>query len=72
MTVGEWLEWAKADALTRGLPDLIAPLEGLAQATERLRAADWNDDPSTQPGQASLRASAERDLGIDSRVPEAK
>jgi len=44
MTVGEWLEWAKAGALTRNLPDLIAPLEGLAQATERLRAADWNDD----------------------------
>jgi len=70
MTVGEWLEWAKAGALKRDLPDLIAPLEGLAQATERLRAADWNDDPSTQPSQASLRASAERD--IDSRVPEAK
>lgn len=44
MTVGEWLEWAKAGALKRDLPDLIAPLEGLAQATERLRAADWNDD----------------------------
>ena len=44
MTVGEWLEWAKADALRRGLPDLIPPLEGLAQATERLRSADWNDD----------------------------
>ena len=44
MTVGEWLEWAKADALTREMPDLITPLEGLAQATERLRAADWNDD----------------------------
>jgi hypothetical protein len=44
MTVGEWLEWAKADALKREMPDLIAPLEGLAQATERLRAADWNDD----------------------------
>ena len=43
MTVGEWLEWAKADALKRGLPDLVAPLEGLAHATERLRAADWND-----------------------------
>ena len=26
---------------------LIPLLEGLAQATERLRAADWNDDPST-------------------------
>ncbi len=44
MTVGEWLEWAKADALKRELPDLVAPLAGLAQATERLRAADWNDD----------------------------
>ena len=44
MTVGEWLEWAKADAVKRDMPDLIAPLEGLAQATERLRAADWNDD----------------------------
>jgi hypothetical protein len=44
MTVGEWLEWAKAEAVTRGLPELSGPLEGLAQATERLRAADWNDD----------------------------
>ena len=44
MTVSEWLEWAKADALKRGLPDLVAPLEGLAQATEHLRAADWNDN----------------------------
>ena len=44
MTVGEWLEWAKADALKRGLAELSAPLDGLAQATERLRAADWNDD----------------------------
>ncbi len=44
MTVGEWLEWAKAAASERGLPELIGPLEGLAQATERLRAADWNDD----------------------------
>jgi hypothetical protein len=49
MTVGEWLELAKADAIRRGLPELIPALEGLAQATERLRAADWNEDPST-PG----------------------
>ena len=63
MTVGEWLEWAKADAIRRGLPELSGPLEGLAQASERLRAADWNDDPSTQPGpdQASLRAGADHD-----------
>ena len=44
MTVGEWLEWAKADAVKRELPELSGPLEGLAQATERLRSADWNDD----------------------------
>ena len=44
MTVGEWLEWAKADVLKRGFPELILPLEGVAQATERLRSADWNDD----------------------------
>jgi hypothetical protein len=44
MTIAEWLAMAKADAEQRGLPELIPALEGLAQATERLRAADWNDD----------------------------
>ena len=53
MTVAEWLVLAKADAEKRGLPDLIPALEGLAKATEQLRAADWNDDPST-PSAASL------------------
>lgn len=43
MTVAEWLALAKADAATRGLPDLIPALEGLAKATGQLRAADWND-----------------------------
>lgn len=43
MTVAEWLEQAKADAQKRGLPDLVPALEGLAKATEQLRAADWND-----------------------------
>jgi hypothetical protein len=52
MTVAEWLALAKADAEKRGLPDLIPALEGLAKATEQLRAADWND-PST-PSSASL------------------
>jgi protein-L-isoaspartate O-methyltransferase len=45
MTIAEWLATAKADAEKRGLPELIPMLEGLAQATERLRAADWNDNP---------------------------
>ena len=44
MTIAEWLAAAKADAEKRGLPELIPMLEGLAQASERLRAADWNDD----------------------------
>lgn len=43
MTTAEWLTLAKADAEKRGLPELIPMLEGLAQATDRLRAADWND-----------------------------
>ena len=43
MTVAEWLALAKADAEKRGLPDLIPALDGLAKATEQLRAADWND-----------------------------
>jgi hypothetical protein len=56
MTITEWLATAKADAERRGLPELIPMLEGLAQATERLRAADWNDDPSTQPARAAALA----------------
>jgi hypothetical protein len=48
MTVAEWLALAKADAEKRGLPDLIPALEGLAKATEQLRAADWNDRTDRQ------------------------
>ena len=56
MTIAEWLAAAKADADTRGLAELKPMLDGLAQATERLRAADWNDDASTQPTAASILA----------------
>jgi hypothetical protein len=45
MTIAEWLAEAKADAERRGLPELIPMLEALAQGTQRLRAADWNDNP---------------------------
>jgi hypothetical protein len=48
MTIAEWLAAAKADAEKRGIPELIPMLEGLAQATERLRAADWNDNPDRE------------------------
>jgi hypothetical protein len=49
MTIAEWLTAAKADAEQRGLPELIPMLEGLAQATERLRNADWNDNADKDP-----------------------
>jgi predicted O-methyltransferase YrrM len=48
MTIAEWLAQAKADAEKRGMPELIPMLDGLAQATERLRGADWNDNPDTE------------------------
>lgn len=49
MTIAEWLAQARADAEQRGLPELLPMLEGLAQATERLRAADWNDSADQDP-----------------------
>jgi len=61
MTVADWLAEAKADAQKRGLPELIPMLEGLAQASERLRKADWNDNPSTSPSAASAAASFAQD-----------
>jgi hypothetical protein len=47
MTVAEWLAYAKADADKRGLKELAPALDALAKATEQLRRADWNEDPST-------------------------
>jgi hypothetical protein len=38
-----WLQTAVEDAERRGLTELRPLLEGLAQATITLRAADWND-----------------------------
>jgi hypothetical protein len=43
MTIAEWLNEAKADAMRRGLPELAPILETLAKAIEDLRAAAWND-----------------------------
>ena len=48
MMIADWLEMAKADAERRRLPELTPMLDSLAQATERLRAADWNDDASKE------------------------
>ena len=65
MTTAEWLAQAKADAEKRGLPELIPMLDGLAKATEQLRAADWNDNPSTQPTSASMLADFAQDRRRD-------
>jgi hypothetical protein len=43
MSPETWLKNAVADAERRGLPELKPMLEGLAQATAVLRAADIND-----------------------------
>jgi hypothetical protein len=45
MTVAAWLAAAIADAERRGLPELKVLLEGLAQATRALRAADFSGHP---------------------------
>ncbi|MGQ0736286.1 MAG: hypothetical protein ACT4QD_21855 [Acidobacteriota bacterium] len=44
MTIPQWLEDGKSDAYRRKLPELADLLEGLAQSTEALRGADWNDE----------------------------
>ena len=41
MTVDQWLESAIEDAERRGLPELKALLEGLAQSMKALRAAQF-------------------------------
>jgi hypothetical protein len=48
-TVQMWKQWAIADAERRGLPGLSPILEGLAQATERLRATAWQPSPDGSP-----------------------
>ena len=46
---------AKADAERAACPNLIPMLEGLAKATERLRAADWNDNADQDPSTRRVR-----------------
>jgi hypothetical protein len=52
MTIESWVEAAKTDAGQRGLPELKPLLDGLAQATRTLRAADFNCYP-IKPSPAS-------------------
>ena len=41
MQLDDWFEYARRDALRRGLPDLEPLLDMLFRATRKLRAADW-------------------------------
>ena len=62
MTVAEWLRMVKADAERRGGPELVAALEGLAKATEALRAGDWNrDHERDQPREGQPREEQPRE-----------
>jgi hypothetical protein len=57
-----WLRAAVADAERRGLPQLRPLLEGVAQSTRQLRAAEWNDYvPTGRP----VRRSPEGDLSAE-------
>ena len=44
-----WKAWAVADAERRGLHGLKPILEGLAAATSRLRATDWQPNRPDGP-----------------------
>jgi len=52
MTIESWLQAAVADAEKRGLPELRTLLEGLAQLTDELRSADFNERADGRRGEA--------------------
>jgi hypothetical protein len=63
-----WLECACADAERRGLPELKPLLIGIAQATRRLRTADWNGLSGAvrqTPGQDQPGTAARWDQGSE-------
>jgi len=49
MTIQDWLQAAIADAERRGLPELKALLEGLAQSTTLLRSAGFGGSANDLP-----------------------
>jgi hypothetical protein len=51
MDVADWLSAAKADAVRRGLEELVPLLEGLAASTTALRNADESErrGPAPEP-----------------------
>ena len=48
MYIEDWLAAAKADAITRKMPELVPLLEGLAASTAALRKADAEDRDSAK------------------------
>ncbi len=48
--VDRWLRAAVEDAERRGLAELMPLLEGLAEATVTLRAAEWNEGGGREGG----------------------
>jgi hypothetical protein len=50
MTVEDWLAGACADADRRGIPDLKPLLVSLADATNALRRAGWEDAARAETG----------------------
>ena len=57
LTVDAWKTWAVADARSRGLDALAPILEGLAPATSRLRATEWQ--PAPDQGDAATGPASE-------------
>jgi hypothetical protein len=49
MTIEDWLKATVADAEQRGLPELKALLEGLAQSTTLLRSAGFGGSANDLP-----------------------
>jgi hypothetical protein len=47
-----WRDWAVGAAARSGVPSLATLIEGLANGTARLRAADWNPDAGRREGGA--------------------
>jgi 2-methylcitrate dehydratase PrpD len=62
MSPDQWKQWAAADAERRGLHALEPLLEGLAAATARLRATEWQAaaDRLSRPVDADNGARGER------------
>jgi hypothetical protein len=66
--IDTWLSAAIADAERRGLPQLRPLLEGLAQSTRQLRAAEWNDYVPAD-GRGPTADGGEQKAGLPAEAP---